>query len=242
MVLAQGLGDAERQAPRDEKGTCGLTAVVAAANQPQRLAREALEASVAERGKKLAANSEFAICALPQVIPVANLPIGGIGSPWPPPTLDAFLFSFPRTAKACLVTNVRDAEVTGSRGQPSFCSYCGFAAELFQFLTAAQVAYVEHYGKVFGKRTGHCCGRTERSCDRPCPETRVFEIRRRALESSAQSAIRRKRNAGYECARVSQVQIGERVGFEECAVHIIVLIEQIPHQSVQLDILADLIR
>ena len=221
-----------------------MTAVVAAANQPQRLAREALEASVAERGKKLAANSEFAICALPQVIPVANLPIGGIGSPWPPPTLDAFLFSFPRTAKACLVTNVRDAEVTGGVvANPVFALNCGFAAESFQFLTAAQVAYVEHYGKVFGKRTGHCwAGRTEGSCDRPCPETRVFEIRRRALESSAQSAIRRKRNAGYECARVSQVQIGERVGFEECAVHIIVLIEQIPHQSVQLDILADLIR
>ena len=39
-----------------------------------------------------------------------------------------------------------------SRGQSSVCGYCGWRGDSFQFLTVAQVSYVEHYAEVL--RTG----------------------------------------------------------------------------------------
>jgi hypothetical protein len=58
----------------------------------------------------------YSIYALPQGIPVADLAMGGLGSPWPRhQCLAVFLFSSPRTAKANLAFNVRVVSSIGAQ-------------------------------------------------------------------------------------------------------------------------------
>ncbi len=101
-------------------------------------------------GSRPHAMALFAIYALPQGIPVANLPMGGIGSPWPAPPHPSCIPVMISSDSEGLFGH----ECSGcggywrSRGQPNICCYCRSLGESFQFLTAAQLAYVEHYAKV----------------------------------------------------------------------------------------------
>jgi hypothetical protein len=54
----------------------------------------------------------YSIYALPQGIPVADLPMGGIGSPWPDPPVPGL---YPLTARESLGFNVRVAGNIGAR-------------------------------------------------------------------------------------------------------------------------------
>jgi hypothetical protein len=92
----------------------------------------------------------FAIYALPQGIPVANLPLGGSGSPWPAPPFPRCFPVFISSDSEGLFGHEcpRCGGYWRSRGQASVCSYCGLLGESFQFLTTSQVAYVEHYAEV----------------------------------------------------------------------------------------------
>jgi hypothetical protein len=94
----------------------------------------------------------FAIYALPQGIPVANLSLGGIGDPWPAPPFPGCIPVFISSDSEGLFGHEcpRCHGYWRSRGQASVCAYCGLRGESFQFLTAAQVTYVEHNAEVLG--------------------------------------------------------------------------------------------
>lgn len=89
----------------------------------------------------------YAIYALPQGIPVADLPMGGIGSPWPKPPVPGcvpvFIASdsegrFGFQCPGC-------AQYWRAHGGASVCPYCGMRSDRHEFLTAAQRVYVHRY-------------------------------------------------------------------------------------------------
>lgn len=89
----------------------------------------------------------YAIYALREGIPVADLPMGGIGAPWPQPPVPGcvpvfiasdsegkFGFQCPRCK-----------QYWRTRGNISLCPYCGVRDDRHQFLSAAQRMYVKLY-------------------------------------------------------------------------------------------------
>jgi len=89
----------------------------------------------------------YSLYALPQGIPIADLPMGGIGSPWPRPPVPGcvpvfiasdsqgkFGFQCPRCEK-----------YWRARGSAAVCPYCGVRGERHDFLSKAQRAYVQLY-------------------------------------------------------------------------------------------------
>jgi len=93
------------------------------------------------------ASALFAVYALPQGIVVAPLPMGGIGSPWPPPPVPGcfpvFIASdsegmFGHKCPEC-------SNYWRARFSSSVCPYCGFHGNVQDFLTDAQRRYVHQY-------------------------------------------------------------------------------------------------
>ena len=89
----------------------------------------------------------YSIYALPQGIPVADLPIGGIGSPWPAPPVPGcfpvFIASdsegkFGFQCPSC-------GQYWRARGGVSMCPYCGLRSDRHEFLSGAQRVYVQLY-------------------------------------------------------------------------------------------------
>jgi hypothetical protein len=89
----------------------------------------------------------YAIYALREGVPVADLPMGGIGVPWPEPPVPGcvpvfiasdsegkFGFQCPRCE-----------QYWRARGGISLCPYCGVRADRHEFLSAAQRIYVQLY-------------------------------------------------------------------------------------------------
>jgi hypothetical protein len=89
----------------------------------------------------------YAIYALRQGVVVADLPMGGVGSPWPEPPVPGcvpvfiasdsegkFGFQCPRCEK-----------YWRTRGGVSLCPYCGLGAKRHEFLSDAQRGYVRLY-------------------------------------------------------------------------------------------------
>jgi hypothetical protein len=62
-----------------------------------------------------------------------------------------------------------------------------------------------------------------------------------SLPSRAQAGISRKRSPGNEGARIGQIEVRKGIGLEKGPEGIVVLVEQVPHQSENLDVLGDLI-
>jgi len=86
----------------------------------------------------------YSIYALKEGIPIADLPMGGVGAPWPPPPVPdcvpvfiasdsegKFGFQCPRCE-----------QYWRTRGAVALCPYCGAYAERHEFLSAAQRIYV----------------------------------------------------------------------------------------------------
>lgn len=89
----------------------------------------------------------FAIYATPEGEPVANIRLGGVGSPWDPPPdpscRPVFISSdseglFGHECPICRSYWRSDAPAR-------FCPYCRVEAESFNFLTPAHLSYVRHY-------------------------------------------------------------------------------------------------
>jgi hypothetical protein len=89
----------------------------------------------------------YSIYALPQGIAVADLPMGGIGSPWPAPPVPGcfpvFIASdsegkFGFQCEAC-------SQYWRARGGVSLCPYCGVRGDRHNFLSVAQRGYVQRY-------------------------------------------------------------------------------------------------
>jgi hypothetical protein len=89
----------------------------------------------------------YSIYALPQGIPVADLNMGGIGSPWPPPPVPGcfpvyiasdsegkFGFQCPRCQ-----------QYWRARGGANVCPYCGIRCARFEFISNAQRIYIQNY-------------------------------------------------------------------------------------------------
>lgn len=94
-----------------------------------------------------AASALFAVYALPQGIVVAPLPMGRIGSPWPPPPVPGcfpvFIASdsegmFGHKCPEC-------SNYWRARFSSSMCPYCAFNGNVQDFLTDAQRRYVRQY-------------------------------------------------------------------------------------------------
>jgi len=89
----------------------------------------------------------YSIYALPQGIPIADLRMGGIGSPWPAPPvagcIPVFIASdsegkFGFQCEGC-------GQYWRTRGGPNLCPYCGMHGERHNFLSAAQREFVRLY-------------------------------------------------------------------------------------------------
>jgi hypothetical protein len=101
------------------------------------------------RGSRPVPMALYSIYALPQGIPVADLPIGGIGAPWPAPPvpgcIPVFIASdsegkFGFECEHC-------SQYWRARGGVAICPYCGTRADRYQFLTTAQRVYVRLYSQ-----------------------------------------------------------------------------------------------
>jgi hypothetical protein len=99
------------------------------------------------QGSRPVPMATYSIYALPQGIPVADLNMGGVGSPFPPPPVPGcfpvfissdsegkFGFQCPRCN-----------QYWRTRGGANVCPYCGVRAQRFEFLSNAQRGYVVKY-------------------------------------------------------------------------------------------------
>ena len=93
------------------------------------------------------ASGIFAIYALAQGVPVCGLPLGGMGSPMPPPPFPGcylvFIGSdsegkFGHECPAC-------KGYWRDEGGTHCCPYCGMREDVHAFLTAAQQSYIQQY-------------------------------------------------------------------------------------------------
>lgn len=89
----------------------------------------------------------FAIYALRQGVPVAPLPLGGVGSPMPPPPFPGCFQVFIGSDSEGMYGH-HCPGCNGywrDRGGPQFCPYCRVVAESHQFLSKAQQQYVYEF-------------------------------------------------------------------------------------------------
>ncbi len=88
----------------------------------------------------------FAIYATPDGEPVANIQLGGIGSPWNPPPDPSCRPVFISSDSEGLFGHQCPACGGYWRSDTArFCPYCRLEAESFLFLTPAHLSYVRHY-------------------------------------------------------------------------------------------------
>jgi len=89
----------------------------------------------------------FAIYALPQGLPVAPLPLGGIGQPWPAPPFPGCVPVFIASDSEGMFGHQCPAcdGYWRSRGPSLTCPYCNIHAGQHDFLTTAQRSYVQQY-------------------------------------------------------------------------------------------------
>lgn len=89
----------------------------------------------------------YAIYSLPEGIPVADLPMGGIGAPWPEPPVPGCVpvFIASDSQGKFGFECSRCKQYWRTRGNVSLCPYCGLRARRHQFLSAAQRMYVRLY-------------------------------------------------------------------------------------------------
>jgi len=93
------------------------------------------------------ASGIFAIYALAQGVPVCGLPLGGIGSPMPPPPFPGCYMVFIGSDSEGKYGHECPACKSYWRDQAgtNFCPNCGMQGEVQDFLTAAQRSYVAQY-------------------------------------------------------------------------------------------------
>jgi hypothetical protein len=89
----------------------------------------------------------YAIYALPQGIPVADLPMGGIGAPWPAPPVPGCIPVFIASDSEGKFGFQCDRceQYWRARGGVAICPYCGVRGDRHNFLSAAQRVYVQLY-------------------------------------------------------------------------------------------------
>ncbi len=89
----------------------------------------------------------YAIYALPQGIPVADLPMGGIGAPWPAPPVPGCIpvFIASDSEGKFGFQCERCEQYWRARGGAAICPYCGVRGDRHNFLSAAQRVYVQLY-------------------------------------------------------------------------------------------------
>ena len=86
----------------------------------------------------------FALYALAQGVPVAPLPLGGMGSPMPPPPIPGCFQVFIGSDSEGMYGHhcPRCGGYWRDKGAPQFCPYCRLADEWHHFLSKAQRNYV----------------------------------------------------------------------------------------------------
>lgn len=89
----------------------------------------------------------IAVYALPQGIPVASIPLGGIGSPLPsPPFPGCFMVMIQSDSQGKFGHHCPQCDGYWRSGPwPRVCPYCNLHAEGYQFLSKAQLRFVRHY-------------------------------------------------------------------------------------------------
>ena len=93
------------------------------------------------------ASAIFAVYALAQGVPVCGLPLGGMGSPIPPPPFPGCYMVFIGSDSEGKFGH----ECPGCRGYwrdeggTHVCPYCGMREDVHAFLTAAQQSYIQQY-------------------------------------------------------------------------------------------------
>ena len=89
----------------------------------------------------------YSIYALPQGVPVADLPMGGIGAPWPEPPVPGCVpvFIASDSEGKFGFQCQRCGQYWRARGGATICPYCGIRGDRHEFLSAAQRVYVQLY-------------------------------------------------------------------------------------------------
>lgn len=108
------------------------------------------------RHQRPTASSIFAIYVLPPGVPVGDLPLGGIGSPIPPPSVPGAVMTFVASDSQGLFGR-RCPQCSGywrSQATSPFCAYCGFKGPAVAFTTDAQSAYLQQYCALFSEGLG----------------------------------------------------------------------------------------
>jgi hypothetical protein len=92
----------------------------------------------------------FAVYALPQGIPVGEIKLGGIGDTWnPPPVPGCYPVFIASDSQGKFGHHCPHCKGYWRSGPwPSVCPYCAAKERGFQFLSDAQIRYVEHYCNV----------------------------------------------------------------------------------------------
>jgi hypothetical protein len=99
------------------------------------------------RQQRPVASAIFAIYALAQGVPVCGLPLGGMGSPMPPPPFPGCYMVFigsdseGKFGHECPACRGYWRDQAGT----NCCPYCGAGEDIHAFLTAAQQSYVRQY-------------------------------------------------------------------------------------------------
>jgi hypothetical protein len=95
----------------------------------------------------------FAVYALPQGIPCGDIQLGGIGQSWNPPPYPSCIPVFIASdSEGCFGHQCGSCnKYWRSRSLPKKCAYCGVEGTPYQFLSRAQVAYVQHYAQTLAE-------------------------------------------------------------------------------------------
>jgi hypothetical protein len=88
----------------------------------------------------------YSIYALPQGIPIADLPMGGVGSPMPPPPVPGCIPVYIASdSEGKFGLQCQRCGQYWRAGWVSLCPYCGLRDERHNFLSSAQRVYVQLY-------------------------------------------------------------------------------------------------
>lgn len=97
------------------------------------------------------------VYAIAQGIPVATIELGGIGAPWnPPPFPGCYPVMIQSDSRGQFGHNCPRCNGYWRSGPwPRVCPYCNLHAEGYQFLSKAQLRFVEHYCDVLMRALDH---------------------------------------------------------------------------------------
>lgn len=95
----------------------------------------------------------FAIYALPQGVPVAQIQLGGIGQPWnSPPIPGCFPVFIASDSQGKFGHHCQHCNGYWRSGPlPNMCPYCATMEPGYQFISEAQLRYVRHYCEVLSE-------------------------------------------------------------------------------------------